>query len=860
MNIYNGWNRCKTLASALIIALLSFTPFIHAQSAPGDAPFDHNRTGYLLRGVHTTLQCEQCHVNGIFKNTPKDCGGCHAIGSRVRATPKPVNHVPSNNSCESCHNSPSSFLVKSFSHAGLTSNCASCHSGQFLGVTGKSANHTLTSLPCENCHNNPTTFTGARMDHTGITSGCASCHSKPAVHVATAAACETCHTQSNTSNFSTFMGASYRHLSSATGTCTTCHMGQYPGVVSLPANHFPTAGAQCDLCHTATNTSGYISFLGASYVHASPAGTCATCHNGATAKGKSATHVPTSAACDSCHTNTANYTTFLGASYTHSNPAGTCSTCHNGIIAAGKLSTHVITTAACDVCHTNTANYTTFLGANYVHDSPPGTCSTCHNGVTALGKSARHVLTTAACNTCHTQSNTSNYTTFLGGVYTHSTPPGTCTTCHDGVQAIGKPSYHSVTTAACDTCHTQGNTANYTTFLGAFTHVTPPGVCSTCHDGVQAKGMSANHVPTLAACDTCHTNTANYTTFLGATYTHSSPPGTCSTCHNGVIAKGKLASHVTTSAPCDTCHTQSNTSNYANFLNATYVHSSPPGTCSSCHNGVTALGKPTTHVVTTAACDLCHTQGNTSGYTTFLGATYTHSSPPGTCSACHDGVTAMGKPASHMVTAAICDSCHTQTNTSNYTTFLGATGMTDHSALAAGGCSTCHIGGQATSLSSGHIPTATISCDGCHLKYNGTSVITFASATMNHTKTTATRCDVCHNGGYVAQGTTGAQAKPIKHIPTTITGALDCTTCHNMSIAANAASMSWLTETMNHNGASGGGTPIYCVTCHLTGTTYLVPATFKRKSHNGTSTAKDCSRSSCHKPLGSKGTAYSAWK
>ncbi|MBU1482182.1 MAG: cytochrome C, partial [Gammaproteobacteria bacterium] len=126
------------------------------------------------------------------------------------------------------------------------------------------------------------------------------------------------------------------------------------------------------------------------------------------------------------------------------------------------------TTAQCSVCHTssNTGNYTTFLGGSYTHSTPPGVCSTCHNGQTALGKSATHVVTTGACSFCHTQTNTSNYTTFLGASFVHASPPGVCSTCHDGNQATGKPVFHIPTTAACDSsgCHSQTNTSNYTTF------------------------------------------------------------------------------------------------------------------------------------------------------------------------------------------------------------------------------------------------------------------------------------------------------------------------------------------------------------------------------------------------------------
>jgi hypothetical protein len=227
------------------------------------------------------------------------------------------------------------------------------------------------------------------------------------------------------------------------------------------------------------------------------------------------------------------------------------------------------------------------------------------------------------------------------------------------------------------------------------------------------------------------------------------------------------------------------------------------------------------------------------------------------CATCHNGVTALGKPSWHMVTASACDSCHTQSNTSNYTTFTGASGSVDHSAIPAGNCQSCHNGSTAKGLSAGHIPSGTRTCDGCHAKFNGTTVTTFSPASMNHAVVTAIRCDTCHGGAYTTQGVQygGAQAKVTRHIPTTITGSLDCNTCHTNPVYTSASG--WSTVRMNHNGAQGGGVPIYCVTCHLSGTTYQ--GGMEKKSHEGTSTAKDCSRSGCHRPLGSKGAAYTRW-
>lgn len=780
-------------ATLLVCAFLFLAPSSQAEVIPGSASFDHSKTGFLLRDIHTSLRCEQCHVDGIFKNTPKDCAGCHAVGTRVGATPKPDSHVPTNRPCDTCHISATNFLVKSFSHPGISGKCATCHNGQYSGVVSKGVAHFPTSMPCETCHTNLTTFSSWRMDH--VASG-------------------------------------------ITDRCALCHSGQFPGV--------STPGVSI----------------------------------------KSPTHVVTTKSCEVCHSS---FSTFFGAHFDHStNPtpvAGICSNCHGGALGVtAKPVTHFPTTAQCDTCHTqsNTSNYLTFAGITYSHSAADnGRCSTCHNGSfpNALGKPLTHVQTTAQCDTCHTQTNTSNYSTFLGGSYTHASPPGACSTCHNGAMAKGKPSVHIITSDECSICHTQANTTNYTTFLGAtYTHPNPPGVCATCHNGTQATGKPVYHIPTTAACDSsgCHSqsNTSNYTTFFGVVYVHTAPIGVCATCHNGTSAKGKSATHVATNAACDTCHTASNTSNYSTFLGATYQHPTPPGVCSTCHNGATAQGKVgpkavvPAHIITTSECSVCHTQANTANYTTFLGATYAHANPPGVCATCHNGSIALGKHALHIATTLGCDSCHTQSNTSNYTTFKGATGAVDHATIvpaAAGSCqrSGCHNGVSAKGLpASGHIPlpASAASCDsgGCHTYVGGT----FAGAVMNntpgHAAVVSARCDSCHNGAYTTQGTLGAYGKVGNHIPTTITGGLDCNTCHTTTSYTSLAN--WLTERMNHNGAQGGGVGgngAYCVTCHLKGVSYL--GTMDKKSHEGTSMAKDCSKSGCHRPLGNTGTTYVNW-
>src|SRR5438132_13662549 len=84
------------------------------------------------------------------------------------------------------------------------------------------------------------------------------------------------------------------HTEVAAGTCATCHNGTM--ATGKPANHVVTTAA-CDTCHKSTTT-----WTGAMYDHTGVApGSCATCHNGTTALGKPANHIPTTQPCDLCH-------------------------------------------------------------------------------------------------------------------------------------------------------------------------------------------------------------------------------------------------------------------------------------------------------------------------------------------------------------------------------------------------------------------------------------------------------------------------------------------------------------------------------------------------------------------------------
>ena len=52
--------------------------------APITVPFDHLTTGFELDGVHRDLPCESCHLNAVFRGTPRDCATCHITGSPLQ--------------------------------------------------------------------------------------------------------------------------------------------------------------------------------------------------------------------------------------------------------------------------------------------------------------------------------------------------------------------------------------------------------------------------------------------------------------------------------------------------------------------------------------------------------------------------------------------------------------------------------------------------------------------------------------------------------------------------------------------------------------------------------------------------------
>ncbi len=120
-----------------------------------------------------------------------------------------------------------------------------------------------------------------------------------------------------------------------------------------------------------------------------------------------------------------------------------CAACHNGVRASGKSANHIVTMEDCDSCHITM----TMQDVRYDHNGITGFCSSCHNGFYAESKSLGHLVTSRDCNNCHRISGWNNIS------FNHEAVTGLCSTCHDGIQATGKTIGHVITTLECDVCH-----------------------------------------------------------------------------------------------------------------------------------------------------------------------------------------------------------------------------------------------------------------------------------------------------------------------------------------------------------------------------------------------------------------------
>jgi hypothetical protein len=719
----------------LLLALLGL-------ARPGNAAeqrsrFDHLTTGFELLGRHRDLPCEACHVNAVFRGTPRDCVACHGAGTAVRATAKPSSHILTTDRCGACHTPVAWLPAVNFDHNQTLGSCSSCHNN--VQAQGKGAGHIATGLECNACHDT-LGWAGAAFNHTGITSGCAGCHNgvnapgMPANHIPTGGApCEDCH---STTEFTTFDGAVMDHAvvasmpcstcheagksfagippvttrppppHPATGECSSCHTTASWNATDLPANHIPLPaadGGNCSLCHG--NQSDFSVYV---MNHVNISSNCAQCHGPGlsfanmappTLKEPPSNHIPFNGApCEDCHSPT-QFTTFDGSTMDHAVVASLpCTTCHE----AGK----------------------SFAGTPVVTTRPPpphpatGDCSNCHTTSSwdANNMPANHIPLPAAdagnCSLCHT--NPSDYSVY---VMNHANISSNCAQCHGPGMSFANmapptlkepPTNHiPFNGAPCEDCHSP---TQFTTFDGStMDHAVVASLpCTTCHEA--GKSFAGTPVvttrpppphPATGDCSNCHT-TSSWDSGNAATNKSSRAGAAAPTAHT-------IAGPVTAAITARLTGPQSAARAMPTGLPAPRMdHSQLTGACISCHDGRIAAGTPLQHIATSTRCDSCHTTN------AWLPARFDHFAMAArTCATCHDGVRAIGKPRDHIPTIQSCDVCHG--------TLAWRPVRVDHSAYA-NGCAACHNNVAAVGLPITHMRTQR-DCSGCH-RYPDWDVIT----------------------------------------------------------------------------------------------------------------------------------------
>jgi Zn finger protein HypA/HybF involved in hydrogenase expression len=356
------------------------------------AKFDHLKyTGYALTGMHATLECTACHINGKYKGTPAACFACHQPDYKRTVDPSHVQAALPHD-CGICH-STANWLNAKFDHLAYTG----------YALTGKHA-----TLQCKQCH---------ASGYAGTPSACASCHQKDyngttnPNHKAAGfpTDCSICHTTAG------WIPSSFDHSKSGfpltgahkTTPCVQCHVN----------NNYTTIPKDCYSCHQAQ----YKATTDPNHVAAGFPTTCETCHTTVSWAGASFDHSKTGFPLTGAHVHTP------------------CMKCHINNVFAG-------TPKDCYSCHR--ADYNGTTDPNHVAAGFPTTCQTCHNTTSWAGATfdhtwfpIRHGGANGVCKTCHT--NSSNYSVF------------TCTNCHSKSKTDGQHSgvsgyvYNSVNCYAC---------------------------------------------------------------------------------------------------------------------------------------------------------------------------------------------------------------------------------------------------------------------------------------------------------------------------------------------------------------------------------------------------------------------------
>ncbi len=359
--------------------------------------FNHNATGFPLKGAHIQTNCTDCHSQS-YAGTSAACSSCHTNNYNQAQDP---GHTLAGISteCEICHTedgwSPSQFDHNSTSgfeladghairqcsecHQGSTNSaspeCISCHQENYNGA----ANHVASNYPtdCFQCHS-ISNWEDADFDHNATNFPLTGAHG--------ATECSACHTDG-------YAGTAI--------ICSSCHLPDY-NETGNPNHTSLGISVSCEECHT-TNIGwepamfpNHQVFYALNGAHAAIAGSCVLCHGG--------NYQNTPNNCFGCHAT--DYNSTSDPVHTAAQFPTDCETCHSETawtpstfqhdafyfpIYSGE---HHGEWDLCTDCHTQPSNYSIF------------SCTTCHehNQNEMDGKHSEvnsYLYTSINCLTCH---------------------------------------------------------------------------------------------------------------------------------------------------------------------------------------------------------------------------------------------------------------------------------------------------------------------------------------------------------------------------------------------------------------------------------------------------------------------------
>lgn len=616
--------------------------------------FDHNKTGYPLRGMHASVGCTQCHSKLIFTDVGHKCAECHAdihrgqMGANcdqchsvkgwqvsIKDIKQHQNRFPligahSSLTCDQCHKGAATGQF-----VGLSTACVSCHSSDYAKTNNPSHTSIGYSTDCQQCHSMDS-WLGAQFDHAKFTGF-------PLTGAHARIDCSACHLNNN------FTGAR--------SACASCHLQDFNGTKN-PPHQAAGFSQECSMCHSTVN------WLGVQFDHntmtkfpltgAHTSAQCSQCHSSGVFAGLST-------ACVSCHLTNFQQTT--NPNHISSGIPQTCQNCHDTNSWGNANFDHNRTAFPLTGAHISVQCTQCHVGGKYA--GTPTACVACHLTNFQQTTNPNHVTGGMAqtCEQCHTTAS------WLTSTFNHNTMTKfSLTGAHVGL--------------ACSQCHASG------------TFASTPTACFACHSNTFQTTTNPNHVaagfPT--DCSVCH-STANW---LGATFDHSRTAFpltgahvsvTCSQCHSSGVFVGL-------STTCVSCHL----ANFQSTTNPNHVSSGFPQDCQVCHSTAAWVPStfdhnktvfPLTGAHTSLACSNCHINGqyaNTptdcyschkSQYTGTTNPNHAAAAFPTTCQTCHNTTAWTGAKfnhtwfpiysGSHQGKWTTCADCHV--NTADYSAF-----------------------------------------------------------------------------------------------------------------------------------------------------------------------------------------------